>query len=105
AFIAELDERGAAAFVFAVREARDQHASGQWIDPVRADGSARDLLEILDRFQVARAGGRGMDVVDKNLAGFEAGEPELATIVGEPAVMRFVPAADGVAVDHLPVIA
>ena len=44
-----------------------------------------------------------MDVEDKDLAGFETGEPELAAIVGEPAVMRFVAPLDGRAADDFAV--
>jgi hypothetical protein len=45
-----------------------------------------------------------VDVEDEELAVLETGEPELAAIVGEPAVMGFVAAADGDAVDDLAVV-
>ena len=45
----------------------------------------------------------GVDVEDEDLAALETGEPELAAIVGEPAVMRLVAALDRVAVDDFAV--
>ena len=44
-----------------------------------------------------------MDIEDKDLAGIETGEPELAAIVGESAVVRFVASLDGRAADDFAV--
>ncbi len=45
----------------------------------------------------------GVHVEDENLAALQAGEPELAAVVRESAVMRLVASADGRAVDDLAV--
>lgn len=44
-----------------------------------------------------------MDVEDKDLAVLKTGEPELAAVVGESTVMRFVAPFDGNAVDDFAV--
>jgi hypothetical protein len=68
------------------------------------DRAARFLCEIVDRLSQLRVRGIGVDVEDEELAVLEPGEPELAAIVGEPAVMSFVAAADGDAVDDFAVV-
>ena len=45
-----------------------------------------------------------MDVEDEDLAAFEAGEPELAAVVGEPAVMRLIASVDRRAADDFAVV-
>src|SRR3954471_13692682 len=62
-------------------------------------GAAGGFSEIVDRLSQLRFGGIGVDVEDEELAGVETREPKLAAVVGEPAVVRFVAAIHGNAVD------
>jgi hypothetical protein len=45
-----------------------------------------------------------VNVVDEDLAALQTGQPELAAIIGEPAVMRLVASAERVRVNDLAVI-
>lgn len=105
AFIAVFDESGMAAFVACIREARDEDTTGQGVDSVGSNGSASLLFEIFDGFDETRTSRISVDIEDEDFAGFETGEPELAAIVGEATVVRFVASADGMRVDDLAVIA
>src|SRR3954469_20552013 len=63
-------------------------------------GAAGGFSEIVDRLSQLRFRRIGVDVEDEQFAGIETGEPKLAAVVGEPAVVRFVAAIDGHAVDY-----
>src|SRR5205807_3925806 len=93
----------AATLIFGVGETRNEHASGQRICAMRPDGTAGSLGEIVDRLRQLRFRRIGVDIEDENAAAFEAGEPELAAIVGEPTVMRLVAPVDRNAVDDFAV--
>src|SRR2546423_15199738 len=66
---------------------------------MRPGGAAGGFGEVVDRFNQRRFRRIGVDVEDKHLAGVETREPELAAVVSEPAVVRFVATVDGDAVD------
>jgi hypothetical protein len=70
---------------------------------VWANCAASGLLEVLDGFQVERTARLRMHVEDEDLAALQAGQPKLAPVVGEAAVVRFVPSADRVGVDDFAV--
>ena len=62
---------------------------------MRSDGTAGSLGEIVDCLRQLRFRRIGVDIEDENAAGFEAGQPELTAVVGEPAVMRLITSIDG----------
>ena len=62
---------------------------------MRSDRAAGGLREIVDCLRVLRLRRISVDVEDENAAAFEAGQPELAPVVGEPAVMRLIASIDG----------
>ena len=92
--IAVFDQRGAPAFVARIGQAGNEHPPGQRIDAMGADRAAGRLLEVVNGFHVARTRGLGVNVEDEDPAALQAGEPELATVIREPAVMRFVASAN-----------
>ena len=59
-----------------------------------ADRAAGRLLEVVNGFHVARRRGLRVNVEDEDAAALQAGEPELATVIRETAVMRFVASAN-----------
>src|SRR5438876_9205767 len=95
AVVPVFDQRRLASFVLRVRETRDEHASGQGIRAVWTDGAAGCLGEIVDRLRQLRFRRIAMHIEDENAAAFEAGEPELTAVVGEPAVMGLIASLDG----------
>src|SRR5437867_12680078 len=70
---------------------------------MRSDGTTGSLGEIVNRLCQFRFRRIGVDIEDKNAAAFEAGEPELPAVVGEPAVMRLITSIDGRAADDFAV--
>src|SRR5437763_11914562 len=99
AVVPVFDQRCLSPFVLRVGETRNEHASGQRICAMRPDGTASTLGEIVDCLGQLRFRWIGVHIEDENAAAFEAGEPELTTIVGEPAVMRLISSIDGKAAD------
>src|SRR2546421_6397986 len=71
---------------------------------MRARGAAGGLGEIIDRLYVARVRRIAVHIEDEDAAVFETGEPELAAIVGESAVMCLIASIDGSAVDDFAVV-
>lgn len=71
---------------------------------MRAGGAGGSLGEIVDRLHQLRLRWIAMNVEDENAAVFETGEPELAAIIGESAMVRFVPPVDGNAVNDFAVV-
>ena len=67
AVVGVLDERRLPGLAL-VRQARDQHAAGQRIGAVRADGAAALLDEVVDGLDELRRGGVARDVEDEDLA-------------------------------------
>src|SRR5258706_16272940 len=63
-----------------------------------------NFLEIINRLHVARPGGIRMNVVDEDFAALQAGEPKLASIIRESAVMRLMAAFERMTVNDLAVI-
>jgi hypothetical protein len=57
---------------------------------VRADRSPGGFSKIFNGLDVTRMGRVGMHVEDENLAALQAGEPELAPVIGETAMVRLV---------------
>src|SRR5882724_7584365 len=103
AVVAVFDQRRLPPFVLRVGETWNEHASGQGICTMRPDGAAGCLGEIADCLRQLRFRRIAMHIEDENAAAFQAGEPELTTIVGEPAVMRLITSIDGRAADDLAV--
>src|SRR3954466_10952485 len=66
---------------------------------MRSGGAAGGFSEIVDRPGQLRFRRIGVDVEDEELARVETREPELTAVVGEPAMVRFVAAIHGDAVD------
>src|SRR5207244_3737061 len=103
AVVAVFDEGSLAAVILRVGKTRDQHASGQRIRAMRSGRATGGLGEIVDRLHQFRFRRIAMHVEDEHAAAFEAGEPELATIVGKTAVVRFVSSLDRSSTDDLAV--
>src|SRR5437870_5861704 len=101
AIVSVLDQRSPAAFVFCVRKTRNEHTSRQGIRAMRSNGAAGGFGEIVDRLDVPRLRRIAVHVKDKDAAVFKAGEPELAPVIGEPAVVRLIAPLDGIAADDL----
>src|SRR5438477_12228029 len=70
---------------------------------MRPDGAAGCLGEIVDCLRQLRFRRIAMHIKDENAAAFEAGEPELTAVVGEPAMMRLISSLDGRAADDFAV--
>src|SRR5436190_20837576 len=66
----------------------------------RAAGGFREIVDRLDQLRIRRI---GVDVENKHAAGIEPGQPKLAPVVGESAMVRFVASRNGRAVDDLAV--
>ena len=98
------DECGLAAFVFRVGETRNEDTAWQRISAVRSRGAAGGVGEVVDGLDQLRFRRIGVDVEDEDLAALQTGEPELAAVVGEAAVVRFVAAIDGNTVDDFAVV-
>ena len=77
---------------------------GKAYAPCGPASAAGGLGEIVDRLYQLRFRRIGVDIEDEDLAGIETGEPELAAIVSESAVMRLVASLDGNAVDDFAVV-
>src|SRR5207245_4559068 len=90
-------------FVLRVGETRNEHASRQCICAMRPDRAAGSLGEIIDCLGQLRLRWIGVDIEDENAAAFEAGQPKLTAVVGEPAVMRLITSIDGRAADEFAV--
>src|SRR5437868_11648075 len=71
---------------------------------MRPDRAARFFGEVTDRFRQLRLCRVTVHIENEDPTGLKSGEPELAPIVGEAAVMGFVAAIDGTAVDDLSVV-
>src|SRR5205809_1780341 len=95
AVVPVFDQRCLASFILRVRETRDEHSSGQCICAMRPDGAAGSLGKIVDCLRQLRFRRIAMHIEDENAAAFEAGEPELTAVVGEPAVMSLIASLDG----------
>src|SRR6266436_3806217 len=70
---------------------------------MRTDRATGSLGEVVDGFHILRLCRIRVDIENKHAAVFEPGEPELAAIVGESAVMRLVASLDRIAVDDFAV--
>ena len=69
---------------------------------MRAGCAAALLHEVFNDFDKLRLCGIGGDIEDEDLAVRQPGRPELAPIVGEAAMMGFMPPADRGGEDRLP---
>src|SRR6266403_5407501 len=103
AVVSVFDQRRLSAFVLRVGETWNEHASGQRIGAMRPNGAAGSLGEIIDCLGQLRLRRIGVDIEDENAAAFEAGQPKLTAVVGEPAVMRLITSIDGRAADDFAV--
>src|ERR1700704_349239 len=95
AVVPVFDQRGLSSFVLRVGETRNKHASGQRICAMRPNSTAGSLGEIVDCLGQLRLRRIGVDIENENAAAFEAGQPELTPVVGEPAVVRLITSIDG----------
>src|SRR5205814_2610757 len=68
--------------------------------PDRATGSLGEIIDCLGQLRLRRI---GVDIEDETTAAFQPGQPELAAVVGEPAVMRLITSIDGRAADDFAV--
>src|SRR5258705_13739710 len=95
AVVSVFDQRRLSTFVLRVGETWNEHAAGQRIGAMRPNGAAGSLGEIVDRLGQLRFRWIGVDIEDENAAAFEAGQPKLTAVVGEPAVMRLITSIEG----------
>src|SRR5437867_7624853 len=95
AVVPVFDQRCLSSFVFRVGKTWNKHPSGQGICAMRPDGAAGSLGKIVDCLRQLRFRRIAMHIEDENAAAFEAGEPELTAVVGEPAVMGLIASLDG----------
>ncbi|MGA7152205.1 MAG: hypothetical protein WBY84_12515, partial [Pseudolabrys sp.] len=66
---------------------------------MRPDRAASGLGKVVDCLNQSRLRRIGVNVEDENLARIKTGAPELAPIVREPGVVRFVASIDGGSAD------
>ena len=104
AFVAVLDHAGFAAVIFVIREPGDEHTSRQGIKGVRADDSAGILDEGVDGFDETGLAGFAATSKTKILLSSRPPEPEITTVIGEPAVMGFVATTDRDAGNHFAIL-
>src|SRR5437773_7055454 len=95
AVVPVFDQRCLSSFVLRVGETWNEDASGQGICTMRPDGAAGCFGEVVDCLRQLRFRRIAMHIEDENAAAFEAGEPELTAVVGEPAVMGLIASLDG----------
>src|SRR5260370_34723876 len=99
AVVSVFDQRSPTAFIFCVRETRNEHASGQGIRAVRSNGAAGGFLEVADGLHQFRLRRIGVHIEDKDAAIFKTGEPEMTPVIGETAVVRLIASLDGKTAD------
>src|SRR6266478_7702067 len=92
AVVAVFDQCRPAALIFRIGETRNKYTPRQCIHAMRSDSSAGGFLEIVDRLYVSRFCWISVHVENKHAAGVKPREPELVSVVGEPAVVCFVAA-------------
>src|SRR6476469_9487575 len=99
AVVPVFDQRCLSSFVLRVGETWNQHASRQCICAMRSHSTAGSLGEVVDCLGQLRLRWIGVDIEDENATAFEAGQPKLTAVVGEPAVMRLITSIDRRAAD------
>src|SRR5206468_4571241 len=97
--VAVFDQRRATAFICCIGETRNQHASGQGVSTMWADGAARGLGEIVDCLRQLWFCRIRVDVENKHPASFETRAPELTPVISEAGVVRLITSINGSTVD------
>src|SRR6266446_8114425 len=97
------DQGGPATVILRIGKTRNEHTPGQCIRAMWPGGATRGLGEVVDRFHQFRLRRIAMHVEDEHATAFEAGEPELTTVIGKAAVVRLVPSIDRRAINDLAV--
>ena len=101
AAVGVLRHAGAPAVVAVIGQTGDQHASGQSIVGMGPDNAAGLLDEVVNgAMQLGRCR-ICVDIEDEDFAGVQARGPQVAAIIGQARVVRFVAATHGNRVDDL----
>src|SRR5438552_11309492 len=93
--VAVFDQRRATAFICSIGETRNQHASGQGISAMWADGPASGLSEIVDCLRQLWFCRIRVDVENKHAASIETRAPELTPVISEAGVVRLITSING----------